>query len=282
MMNKLRKYGFAAGFLVLGLLACKKEEPINNPGNSSTSEPSTFAVRMTDEPGDYEALNVEILQVDAYLENEGWVTLNNEAQTVSVLDLKNGNEIELASNSEVQAGTYSRLKLTFGNDNTITVQAKASASTSVDSATASGTVTFDMTYEGPKEYEIIIDEEVSAESGASVLLDFQVANSVREDLEEYVLKPVITLVEDESTGLEGRVSGAANAAVVLTNGEDSLSTYIDSDGEFLFKGLKEGTYDLIIWPSADDEWDHGMPNEEKIEGVVVTQGEFYQAGEIRL
>lgn len=282
MMNKLKNYGFAASFLVLGLLACKKEEPVNNPGNNSQTEANTFEVRMTDEPGDYEALDVEIVKMEAYLENEGWVTLINEAQTVSVLELKNGAETQLALKSDAKAGTYSRLKLTFGTNNTIAVQARATATTGVDSASASGTITFNMNYEGPKEYEIEINEEVSAEAGASVLLDFHVAKSVKEEFEEYVLKPVITQIKDSKTGVEGRVSGAAKAMVLLTNGQDSLSTYIDANGEFLLKGMNEGTYDLICMPSADDEWENDLPNEERIEGVVVTQGEIYNAGEIRL
>ena len=275
-MKKLKIYIVAIAALSLGMLACKKD---NNPNNINNAGPEAgeFQVRMTDAPGDFEALDVEIVKVEAYLENEGWITLNNETQFVSVMELTNGAETELASQSNVEAGAYTKVKLTFGSQNRLTTNAHGSLESEPISAEAS--LNFDLKYAGPSEIIIEIDEEVTAESGASVLLDFQVMQSIKKDAEDYILNPVITFIKNESTGVKGKVEGSAQAAILITNGSDSLSTFIDAEGNFLLRGIDEGMYDMILIPETDDE----MPNDETVlEGLVISQGEFYNAGTIQL
>lgn len=68
--------------------ACKKEEfPTSSLSNEKKG---SFTVKMTDAPGDYEALQIEIVKIEAYLENTGWITLQNSSQFINVLSLTNG------------------------------------------------------------------------------------------------------------------------------------------------------------------------------------------------
>ena len=54
-------------------------------------------------PGDFEGLIVELNSIEAYVENEGWVMLNNDVQSINVLNLTNGAETQLALKTEAKA-----------------------------------------------------------------------------------------------------------------------------------------------------------------------------------
>ncbi len=271
-MKLLKLSMIALSALMFTTSSCNKEDEMENearnPGNS-------MQVKMTDAPGDYAALDVEILKVEAYLQDSGWITLNNSAQMVSVLDLTNGAETSIAFNSNVSAGLYTQVKLTFGSSNTLTLLADGSL------GGTNGSVDIELGWTGSQEVIIDINEEVSSESGAVVLLDFNVAQSIIETGQDYILTPIITEVKNASTGVQGEVEGAANAAVILTDGNNTVSTYIDANGRFLLRGVPSGVYDLLILPSSEDI-DNGMPSQHQIEGVVVASGEFTQMGSISL
>jgi len=112
-----------------------------------------------------------------------------------------------------------------------------------------------------------------------VLIDFDVAQSIKEDGENYVIKPAISVIEDRATGVDGKVKGSASAALLLTDGEDTLSAYTNADGEFLLRGMEEGTYKLIVYPIQEEGEE--MMEEKVIEGVVVVKGKIKSAGTIR-
>lgn len=266
-MKKLRRI---LPMAVLGLAialtstSCKKEEV--EPTGTGDQTSSSFQVRMTDSPGDFASLDVEITKVEAYLENEGWVTLNNQSQVVSVLDLTNGAETTIAQQSAVSAGLYSRIRLTFGSNNGLAL---------TDSLLGT-TINANLSLGSSQQVEIMIDEQVSAGTNASVLLDFQVAQSIFEQTQQYILDPMITLIEDESTGVQGQIDGAVSAMITLSDGENQYSTFINAQGNFLIRGVEDGVYDLII--EAGNEASDAMT----IPNVVIVQGEINQIGSIQL
>lgn len=268
------------GAAVLGItaVACNKETTSPNTPNNQ-ADAGTFEVRMTDAPGDYEALQVEIVKVEAYAENKGWVALNNQAQSVSVLELTNGAETQLALKSDIDAGVYSRLKLTFGSNNSLMASADANIQVSSGGDTIGASVAYELAFQGNKEVIIEIDEQISSETGAVVLLDFNVMQSIKEEADELVIQPVITEIEDAQTGVRGKIEGSANAAILLTNGSDSLSTFTNANGEFLLRSMDEGMYDLIVIPETDQDPSN---DEVIIEGVFISQGEITNAGTIEL
>ena len=171
----------AASLLVL--TACKKE----SYETEDTAEPREFKVNMTDNPGDYEALTVEISSVEAYNDQSGWVTLNSQSQIVSVLELTNGKETTIATMQEAELGAYSKLKLKFGDEHKLTLK----SSVEVGGLATTTTAVFQLGFAGPKDIEIDINENISASEGADVLIDFDVAQSIKEDGENYLIEPTI-------------------------------------------------------------------------------------------
>ncbi|MDP2386283.1 MAG: DUF4382 domain-containing protein [Bacteroidota bacterium] len=250
-------------------VSCKKEAI--NPTQPTSSGASSLRVKMTDSPGEYASLDVSIVSVQAYLENAGWVTLNNNVHHVSVLKLSNGITTDLSYNTNVAAGLYTKLKLIFGNENTITVNAAAGG------GNASGT--FQLTWLGPKEVEIPIYAEVKSTGNTEVVLDFDAVSSIREQLGEYIITPVIKEIKDMKTGVRGAITAGAHAAVVLNDIRVQSTTYADAKGDFILYSLKPGTYTMKIFPTAEAII-NGAPSEFVIENVVVTDGKITQMGTI--
>lgn len=241
-----------------GLSSCEKE----NVGEGR------FRVAMTDAPADYAALDVQITGVRVYHDNQGWITLNDQAQTVNVLSLQNGIESEIALSGTVAAGHYSQLMITFGDENSITL------------AGAAANATVGMQFSGDHEVVIDIDAEVSAQADASVLVDFDVARSVVEAAGTYFLRPMMHEIRDLSTGIRGEVFGTASAMVLLTNGDDSLSTYTDASGHFLLRGMAPGQYVMQIMPRAKLPT-QPAPDPITLQGVIIVKGQIREAGQFQ-
>lgn len=258
------------GALVLG--ACKKTDL--GQMNNATQEPSSLMVKMTDNPGDYVGVEMEIQKVEAYLEGSGWVTLNNEAQFVDVAKLTNGKAAVLAYKTQLQAGHYTQLRIVFGNENRLTLFAEAG-----DNSGFRIVHTTDLTYSGNHEVIVNIDVQVDATAGTEVLVDFDIAKSIIKDLNGYVVKPAISWLKDTKTAVTGEVKGTISAAVVLTNGQDSVSAYTDMEGKFYLRGMKPGVYKAIIYPAWKTLID-AMRKPYELEGVVVVDGEVHYLGEI--
>lgn len=255
-------------------VSCKKEDTIN-PAQPASSGTSSLRVKMTDSPGDYAALDVSIVSVQAYLENSGWVTLNNNVKHVSVLNLNNGLTTDLSYNTNIKAGSYSKVKLVFGEENTITINATGGGGT----GNVSGT--FQLTWLGPKEVEIPISAEVGSSGSAEVILDFDVASSIKEQLGEYIITPIIKEIEDMKTGIQGKVEAGAHAAVVVSNGLFQSSTYADAYGSFILYSLEPGTYTAKVFPTAE-AIAAGAPREFTMENIVVTEGKITQVGSVSM
>lgn len=273
-MKRIQKIALLALGFALFATGCQKEDV--GPSGSKP-EAGTFKAYMTDSPGDFEALDVEILRVEAYIEGEGWVTLEDSARIVNVLSLTNGVQTELAATSkaEMQAGAYTQLRIVFGSNNHITLTEEAALSLGGISANTSGL--FDIQFGGSHEVVINIDEKVNARTGAEVLIDFNVAASIQQFADSFVIKPVMTVIEDAETGVRGHVEGAASAAVTLSNESGSFSTYINAQGDFLLRGMEDGVYELSVMPSraAGALTD---PEPQVQSGVVIVSGEITNAG----
>lgn len=227
---KIALYTGAIAFL--GLTACKKDDMDTAPKNANS-----ITVRMTDAPGDYAELNLELERVDIYLENSGWVTLSNESQMVNVLELTNGNSVTIANSNNIEAGLYTSVALYFGDDNDLMVE------------NGSNSTSFDLSGQGA----VIIDinQEVDANTQADLLLDFNVSESLHEAGGEIVLDPTIHYVDDPETGVQGQVLGGAFASIELSDGENTFSTFTDANGNFILQGIDEGTYSLAVMVDAE-------------------------------
>jgi len=263
---------FCAGLLMLA--GCKKEK-LEAASTAVPADPSSFTVRMTDSPGDFAALNVQIDKIEAYIAQEGWVTLNNQTQFVNVLSLTNGKQVQLAQATQVKTGLYTKLKFVFSEQNFV----RLSSAVSLPGITLNANGEALLTWMQPREVVIDINHRVDGKAGANVLVDFNVAQSLEIQGNQVLFHPVITEVEDASTGVRGRVDNRTAAAILLTDGVVTYSTYMDTHGDFFLMDVDAGTYNLIVVPVGETM---GGPTEHLIEGVEVNNGQITQMGNIHL
>ncbi len=281
-LKQISIFTFAA---LLGLSSCKKEEePEQQVVSPDTSnQQSSMKVRMTDNPGNFKALDVEITSVSAFnsTTNE-WIELEGDAQTVSVLELTNGDEQEIASETNIDAGLYTMIKIDFSQNNKLTLNSTASAgllgSVINVSVNAGSTTTVN------ESVIVNINQEVSSNTSASLLLDFNVVNSVMQDSnDEFFLDPSITLIEDEETGVMGSIENDTRAAITFqstTSSSTSFSGFTNEDGEFMLRGMIDGEYTVTINPDQDE--DSSLNASYNVSNVTVVDGRITNMGELDL
>ncbi len=223
---------------IVALSACKKDDIENN---LNQSQKSGITVKMTDAPGDYAMLNVEIERVEVYSETSGWVNISNQSQIINVLDLTNGNSVTLGSQTDIDAGLYTQVALYFGNENELMVHDDGE------------TTSFDLSGQGA--VTIDINQNIDANTHADVLLDFNVAESIHVNGNgsgSITIDPTIYYVEDKETGVSGHVEGGLFAAIHLSDGENTFSTFTNANGDFMLQGVAEGNYTLTVNVDSDE------------------------------
>lgn len=250
--RKLTTGIMALAVVAFGLTSCSKDDEGSNG----------YKVRMTDSPGSYTEMNLEITKVEAFFDNEGWVTLDNSTKSVNVISLTNGSEVTLAQKTDASLGAYSKIRISYGSNNDITT------------STNGVLVTSDLTMSGSTVIET--NQEVTASGSADVLLDFNVAKSVTETGGAYFCDPVITVIDDEETGIRGEVEGGIHSAIIAKSGNNEYSTYTDAQGRFLIRGMKEGTYNVDFFAKDSTATTATFTQED----VVVTRGEITNMGTV--
>jgi hypothetical protein len=197
-------------------------------------------VRLTDAPGDFEELNIDIqeVQINGGDGNSGWQSLDIEAGVYNILELTNGLDTLLGS-IELPAGKIEQIRLVLGNENSVVIDGE-SYPISTPSAQQSG---------------LKLNLHATLVEGVTyrILLDFDAARSVVEQGNHmYSLKPVIRAIEEATTGaIKGTVTPAESKPVVYAiAGIDTVgTTFADTTtGVFLIKGLEAGTYTVSLSP----------------------------------
>lgn len=211
----------------------------------SKDDPSArIIVTLTDSPGDFDAVNVDIEAIEVHRQmgnqESGWISLGNiNSGVYDLLELTNGTEVVL-TDTEYPAGQISQMRLILGEHNTLETDGQTIDLT-VPSGAESG-------------LKLIVNENLIAGLTYTFKLDFDAARSVVKSggSGSYNLKPVIRVItEATSGGIIGTVNPASeNVAVYAMQGMDTLGTSyaIENVTEFLIGGLSEGTYDVIFDP----------------------------------
>lgn len=266
-MKTMKMITVAAAVIALAVTGCKKDtidEPgTNNPGGRQ------FNVNMTDAPANFARMDITIDGVEAYHDSQGWINLSSETQAINVLSLANGNSTSLATASNVQTGHYSKIRLHFSDQNSVTVHA---AVTIGSLFVAAGASTW-MTWGGPSDryVEIVIDKEISESAGAEVLIDFDAAASVSEGLNTYVINPALREMRNVATGARGTITGASGQAhVTLTDGSHTYTAYATASGVFLIRGVQPGTYVAEVWAPVRNEAGQMEQRRQQKSGIMVT------------
>jgi hypothetical protein len=210
--------------------ACKKTETNGENGKA------TYTVRMTDAPGPYQQVNIDLRGVEITGSAGKTTLLNVKAGIYDLLRFSNGLDTMIAT-GPVDAGTIQQIRLILGPNNTVVVDGDAHQ-LDIPSSEQSG-------------LKIQIHQKVEAGASYIVLLDFDANQSViLQGNGQYKMKPVIRAINQAIGGsIKGSISPAGVAATVTaTDGVNSYSSVVNLSGNFLIMGLPPGTYDVTIVP----------------------------------
>lgn len=260
--QKIKEMRQLTGLLLMLLVvfsACSEEDSSNS---------TRFVVRLTDSPGDYEKVNIDIVGIEVNSEENdesGWTSLDNvNVGIYDLLELTDGVETVLAD-TDFPSGHISQLRLVLGDNNSVVVDGET-INLTTPSSQDSG-------------LKLLINADLTEGITYSLLLDFDAARSVVKagNSGAYNLKPVIKVVTEAVDGaIIGKITpDSASVSILAIIGEDTLgSTYAVEDSEdFFIGGLNAGTYSVVFEPGELSGLDTLT-----IESVDVVVGEVTDMG----
>jgi hypothetical protein len=230
--------------VALGFSSCDKNDDEKGTGTSR------MEVRLTDAPGDYAKVLIDIRSVEIHTDGNatdnsaGWTTLTNIHPGIyNLLDFSNGKDTLLAA-SNLPAGHISQIRLILGLNNSLVLKDGTTQALKTPSGQASG-------------LKVKIDADLVSDVTYLVLLDFDASKSiVAKGNGGYNLKPVIrTITQAVAGGIRGNVSPAmpGNEVQVIEtvpggNGViDTVGGFTDVNGNYLVKGLIGGAYTVDFY-----------------------------------
>ncbi|MEO5599846.1 MAG: DUF4382 domain-containing protein [Cyclobacteriaceae bacterium] len=228
-------------------------------------------VWLTDAPGDFQEVNIDLKAVEIHssgTDNErGWQSLAITEGTINLLDLTNGRETRLGD-LELPGGKISQIRLKLGDNNTIKLNDQVYP-LATPSAQQSG-------------LKLQIHQVLAEGITYKILLDCDAALSVvKTGSDTYSLKPVIRAITQAQDGaIKGEVNNPAGTQVSIAAFlndaiEPATTTTSDDSGNFLLRGLAEGTYRLAFNVGANS------PTTEKTD-VTVELGVVTDVGTVDL
>ncbi|WP_300433798.1 DUF4382 domain-containing protein [Christiangramia sp.] len=239
-----------ATLISLGFASCSDDDS----NNGATDGKAMMTVRMTDAPGDYDAVNIDVQDVqikveadaDAEVETdaEGWVSLNDVQTGVYDLLELTGGVSQLLVDSEVPAGFVSQMRLVLGTENTVVVNGETRP-LNTPSAQQSG-------------LKLQLNQQLEEGENYAFLLDFDVEESiVTQGNGGYSLKPVIRLTAEANAGMvvgtvviPASIETNVQSLVKISNSSVTISAYTNADGDFALNGVPAGQYNLQVIPEV--------------------------------
>jgi hypothetical protein len=251
--------------LFLGLLfTCS----LNSCSKNDSQSKSRLQVRLTDDPAAYDAVNIDIQDVQINVtgdDDKGWQSLPGVKKGIyNILDLVNDKDTLLAD-ADIPSGKLHQIRLVLGDNNSV-VLGGVSTHLETPSAQQSG-------------LKLNVQQNVTGGILYTMVLDFDAARSiVTTGNGKYSLKPVIRTVLNAVGGsIRGVVTpGSVLTAVYAINGTDTMTTYTDANGAYLIKGVPAATYNMLYWPT-----DATYQKQNKT-GIAVTTGNVTLVDTVRL
>ncbi|NNT71410.1 DUF4382 domain-containing protein [Flavobacterium sp. IMCC34852] len=225
--------------IVLALTLIATAITFNACSNDNSSSGSyAYKVRMTDDPGPFSEVNVDIQAVEVKGSNGQTVLLNTNAGVYNLLDYANGADTLIAT-STLTDSRVNQIRLILGPNNTVVVDGQTYP-LSTPSAEQSG-------------LKLLINQDLVADIDNSILIDFDAnASVIQTGNGTYKLKPVLrTVVAAISGNITGSIAPVGTLASVSATSTNSLVVYtstVDAEGNFRISGLPPGTYTVIITP----------------------------------
>ena len=240
--------------------------------NSDSGQTARVIVTLTDSPGDYDAVNIDIIGLEVHAnqgeQQNGWTSLNTNAAVYDLLQLTNGTEA-LLTDTEFPTGKISQLRLVLGDNNTLVTEGNTHALT-VPSGQESG-------------LKLLINETLEEGITYTFKLDFDAARSVVKagTSGKFNLKPVIKIITEATSGaVRGSVlPESENVAIYAMQGLDTIGTSyaIENIADFIISGLDAGIYHIVFDPGETSPL-----NSFTVEGIEVIIGEVTQMDTIEL
>ncbi|MFM1969887.1 MAG: hypothetical protein RL152_1264 [Bacteroidota bacterium] len=252
------------------------------------------AVYLTDGPGEFDAVFIDIQKVEvkidtssAHKDNDDrckddddrddhqkrkddygeWVDIKFTPAVIDVLSLRNGVETKLGE-ANILTGTVRKIRITLGTQNSVV---KNGVTSTLELRNETNNFLYVKLYDKHRERN-------ANNSNVSVWVDFDVANSIYEKDGKFYLKPVLRPFNNKNFGeVEGKVLPLeAKAVVRITNGTGFNGVALPNrEGKFKLRGLESGTYTVTVEGLA--------PYLDKvISNVVVTKGKETELGVITL
>ena len=156
-------------FITITFLACKK-------GNES----STLRIHMTDAPVDVDEVNIDLIEVRVNFNRDtmAWIPLETNEGVYNLLGLQNGIDSLIAEGTFPADQTVKEVRLVLGSNNSVKVNGQTLPLV-IPSGAESG-------------LKIKINKKLNA-AIENVLIDFDAALSLHEEVDGYKLRPVIVL-----------------------------------------------------------------------------------------
>ncbi|HEY9176431.1 MAG TPA: DUF4382 domain-containing protein [Flavipsychrobacter sp.] len=234
------KKSIFSGLLLVALsavifTACKKDDNTT----PTTSQKANVSFYLTDDPANYDAVYIDIQQVEITMAGSAAVALTPVRPGVyNLLDFRNGLDT-LLLRTDLPAGKVEQIRLILGSNNSVVVDGQTHL-LNTPSAQQSG-------------LKLNLHQDFAAGGAYVVWIDFDAAKSIVETGNgKYNLKPVIRAY---SQATDGRIKGyvlppAAMATVYASNGTETYAAIPAADGYYMFTGLPAGTYSVTYDASA--------------------------------
>lgn len=201
------------------------------------SETATLNIHLTDNPGDYDEVNIHILAVEVRGDGNP-VQMTTQSGIYNLLDYA-GDLDTLIAGDDVKAGRINQIRLILGDSNSVVIDGNEYP-LQTPSVQQSG-------------LKLNVHEDLVAGVAYEWTLDFDAARSiVVTGNNSYILKPVIRVITESASGsIAGKfepITARGNAYAI--SGNDTVGAIADSNGNFLIKNLDAGTYDVWMLPAS--------------------------------
>ena len=240
--------------MILALFTVLYMVTLQSCQEEKTDDTARVQLRLVDASGDYEEVNVEIIDIQyKSSENESWISFTPEKGypiKVDLTELIAGNDL-LLSDEIIPAGMINQIRLVLGENNTLLLK------------NAAEPIVLDTPSAQQSGLKLKLDTELEAGFSYTFILDWDVHKSIIKagNSDKYILKPVIRVNTSVNSGsIKGIVTGESMAvensepqplgdvkvAVYTSENEYITQTTTDEKGAFLIQGLQPGKYMIMI------------------------------------
>lgn len=161
-------------------IGCMKDQP---------KEYGDLTIRMTDQPGDYDTVNVEVVGLKVNIQEIGeddeegeWMELETETGSYDLLQLQDGITAILTEEAEIPVGRINQMRLMLGENNYVVID--------------EAHYPLELTSQNKTGLKFNVNADIAPDETTEILFDFDAEKSiVVTGSGKYILKPTIKVVE---------------------------------------------------------------------------------------